>query len=131
MMAQLQKRRVGRTLTLLGMHAIVLYDCYILALPMIMVMWEHWQHVLIYIASVAFVFPSLFHWRRPLFRDVLYLAGVAGLYFHWYLISSATDIAYKTAPFAKSGIYGSLPFQITVALQVILMPIGYVKRFEA
>ncbi|HMO52211.1 MAG TPA: hypothetical protein PKE26_01630 [Kiritimatiellia bacterium] len=120
-MADLNQRRVGRVLTLVCTHALVLYDAYILPLPMAVVMWKHGHHSVIYFLAVALVFPSFFRWRNPWWRDRLYIAGLVAFYGHWYLISSADDIAYGTEPFTMKGILGSLPFQIAFAVQMARM----------
>ncbi|MFM2293950.1 MAG: hypothetical protein RLZZ350_363 [Verrucomicrobiota bacterium] len=123
-----EKTKVWRTLILITLHWIVIYDAYILPLPMIILMWKHWQHIFLYSASLVFLAPSLFRSRHPFLRDMFYFVGMCGFYFHWYLISSCRDIAYNTAPFTKWGLIGSLPFQICIFMQAVLIFIGCVNR---
>jgi hypothetical protein len=125
-----EKPKIGRTLTLVGLHSIVLYDCYILALPMVIVMWKHWQHILLYFVALTLLLFSILRSRYPLVRDVFYLAGMGCLYFHWYCISSADDIVYKTEPFAASGLIGSLPFQIAIVVQLFFLIISHFQQSE-
>jgi len=107
--------RRARVMVLFVLHAMVLYDAYILGLPMIMIMWKHWNHVALYCFAILLAFPSFVTTRHHALRGVLYFFSIAVLFVHWYKISSV--VAYDTEPFDLTNVLASSPFLICVAVQ--------------
>jgi hypothetical protein len=116
--------RFARVLTLFALHAVVIYDCYILGLPMIMVMWKHWYHIALYCFALLLAFPSFFTSRHHIHREVLYLCAIGVLVAHWYGISMADDIAHNTDPLTAKNLLASSPFLICVGMQTSRLVAG-------
>ena len=117
------KRHVTRALVLIVSHLLLLVDCYILGLPLGLVMIDevfrkgHWGQIGVYGLSLALILRSFIVFRREGLRDLLYLAGMIGLIVHWIILGQTA--AYEFRLRHLGGILvGGTPFVATVVVQL-------------